>query len=361
MTDMTRDELREEIERVYQNSLMRRYWGFIGRGLARLAGRKDEAPLWVSLTLAMFIVQSITQIVLAALKEPASVSPVSIQNSYPMLVYIWFCIIVFQGLVDHFFLHLKKTFVEALDLPASEETITSWLRMVGRIPFQRTLTLLFAVFFAITTVFVIFIEQGTPVGITIYIFTILLFSQMAFHVFWILIIAITFTFWIRDWKFILFQDDPSRSYVLQTLHQVSSSILLIIALLMALNIILVIPLNLYSQAYLFISVSVFWVPALLYFWLSESSYAKLVRDAKLDRLTAIQIQIMEIERSQDMKQKEPAEAVQRLLDLHDRVKTASVSMINLNSVANLLGSLALPLLAFLINVFDIWQKIFKSP
>lgn len=361
MTDPAREKLREEIEQVYQNSLMRRYWGLIGRGLARLVGKKGEAPLWVSTAIVMVIIQVVTQIILAVLKEPIASSPVSILNNYPMLIYIWFGTVVFQGLVDHFMMHLKTTLVDALNLPASEVDVARWLMLVERIPFQLALTFLFMTIFAFTTIFVIFSQQGTSLNIAVLIFNILLFSQMAFHVFWIFVIALTFITWIRNWKFNLFPDDPSRSYVIQTLHQVSSSILLIIALLMALNIILVIPLRLFSQTYLFISITVFWVPALLYFALTEGSFSHLVMEAKLDRLTAIQQQIMEIENTQDMKQKEPAEAVQRLLDLHDRVKTAPTSMINLNSVANLLGSLALPLLAFLLNVFDIWQKLFNTP
>jgi len=361
MTDPNREKLRDEIEQVYQTSLLRKYWGFIGRGIARLVGKKSEAPLWVSTAIVMVSIQVVTQIVLAVLKEPIASSPVSILNNYPILIYIWFGTVVFQGLVDHFMLHFKTTLVDALNLPASEAAVARWLKVVGRSSFQLALTFLFMTFFAFTTIFVIFSQQGTSLNIAVFIFNILLFSQMAFHVFWIFIIALTFITWIRNWKFNLFPDDPSRSYVIQTLHQVSSSILLIIALLMALNIILVIPLNLYSQAYLLISISVFWVPALLYFALTEGSFSHLIREAKLDRLTAIQRQVMDIENTQDMKQKEPAEAVQRLLDLHDRVKVASVSMINLNSVANLLGSLALPLLAFLINVFDIWQKLLNTP
>jgi hypothetical protein len=38
-----------------------------------------------------------------------------------------------------------------------------------------------------------------------------------------------------------------------------------------------------------------------------------------------------------------------------------VSMINLGSVANLLGSLALPLVGALLSIFDVWQKIFGTP
>ena len=70
---------------------------------------------------------------------------------------------------------------------------------------------------------------------------------------------------------------------------------------------------------------------------------------------------MQIENNQDISQKEPSESVTRLLNLHDRVKSASVSMIDLSSLANLIGSLALPLLAALISILVIWQKIFGTP
>lgn len=360
MTEMTRDELREEIERVYQNSLMRRGWGFIGRGLARSVGRKGEAPLWVSLMVAMSIVQIATQILLAVLKEPVVTSPVSIQFSYPMLTYLWFCGVVFQILIDRFIKQIKTTVVDALDLPASEPAIKAWLQFVDRRSNQWVTMILVLALFASTTIFV-FVRQGLTPTISVYLFNILVFMLISPHIFWIFIIAFTFAFSIRDWKFQLFQDDPSRTYVIQALHQISSNVLLAIASLMALNLILVIPLNLYSQIYLIISTSIFWIPALLYFVLTEGSFSHLIREAKLKRQAVIQKQIMEIENTQNMSQKEPAEAVQRLLDLHDRVKTTPVSVINLNSIANLLGSLALPLLAVLINIFDIWQKLFPAP
>lgn len=361
MTDPTREKLREEIERVYQMSLMRRYWGSVGRGLARLVGKKGEAPMWVSVLVALGVVQGATQLLLAVLKISFATSSLSIQKSYLMLAYIWLGIMVFQSLIELFIKHLKTTLVDALDLPDGEAGITRWLGAVGRTPLQWAAAFIFTFIFAFVTIFVIYFQRDVYAGFEVYFFNVLVFSHMSFHLFWILVIVITFTSSIRGWKLNLFPDDPARSFVIQTLHQVSSTFLLLIALLIGLNIVLVIPANLYSQFYLISTVVVFWVPALFYFWMSESSFAKLVRVAKLERLDVIQKQVIEIESTQDMKQKEPAEAVQRLLDLHDRVKAAQVSIINLNSVANLLGSLALPLLAFLINVFDIWQKLFQAP
>ena len=361
MPDNTREELRNEIERVYNASLMRRYWSAIGRGLARLVGKKGEAPMWISVLVALGLVQGATQILLAILRVPFATSPLSLQINYLMPAYIWLSILVLQSLIELFIKSIKTTLVDALDLPDAEASITRWLRMVGRASFQWTAAILFTLIFTFVTILVIYLQRDVHAGFEVYFFNLLVFSQMSFHLFWILAIVITFTSSIRSWKLTLFPDDPARSFVIQTLHQVSSTFLLLIALLIGLNIILVIPANIYSQFYLLSTLIMFWVPALFYFWMSESSFAKLVRDAKLKRLDIIQKQIIEIEIAQDMIQKEPAEAVQRLLDLHDRVKAAQVSIINLNSVANLLGSLALPLLAFLINVFDIWQKLFKAP
>ena len=95
MTELTQEELRDEVERVYQNSLTRKYWGFIGRGLARLIGKKGEAPLWISILVVMLIIQVLAQILLVVFKKSVADSPVSIQNSYPMVIYIWFSTIVF--------------------------------------------------------------------------------------------------------------------------------------------------------------------------------------------------------------------------------------------------------------------------
>ena len=361
MTESTREKLREEIECVYQTSLLRRYWGFVGRALARLVGKNGEAPMWISALVALGVVQVATQILLAVLKVPFAGSPLSVQKSYLFLAYIWLSIIVFQALIELFIKHLKTTLVDAVALPEGEAGIRRWQQQTGRASFETTAAIIFTLLFAFVTIFVIYFQRDVHAGFEVYFFNVLLFSQMSFHLYWMLVTVITFTSSIRHWKLNLFPDDPASSYVIQTLHQVSSTILLLVALLLGLNIVLVIPAKLYSQVYLISTIIAFWIPSLFYFWMSETSFSKLVRAAKMERLDVIQSQIIEIESTQDMKQKEPAESVQRLLDLHDRVKAAPVSIINLNSIANLLGSLALPLLAFLINVFDIWQKLFQTP
>ena len=360
MKEMTRENVRDEIERVYQTSLLRRYWGFIGRGLARLVGQKGEAPMWVSVMAMMLLIQVITTVTAFAIKDRSAAS-VSFVYNYPMLIYMWFCIIVLHVQVERFIGFFKKDIVNALDLSASRSAIEAWLRNVGRPSAQVTALLFFTVLMTAVTIYVLYSQQNRTAGIAVYLFTVLVFTSAALHLYWTLVSSITLAFTTRNLSFNLFPDDPSQTPVIQTMRQGSGSLMLVIALLLALNIAIVIPLNLYSRIYLISIVAVFWTPLLLYFLFSESAFSRLLMNAKLRRLATLQEQILEIENHQDVSQKEPAEAVKRLLDLHDRVKSASVSMINMNSVANLLGSLALPLLGALLNIFDIWGKIFGTP
>ncbi len=362
MSDMSRDTLRKNIEDVYQTSLMRIYWRAIGRGLARLVGRKGEAPMWVSFAAAFVMVQTITAIVRIALKEQDVTSMIlSVQFSYPMLAYCWLGLMIFQAQVERFINYIKTDIVNSLDLPDSQTAIESWLRSVGDRSLQAPITLLFVAWMTILTILVIFGQRNQPAGVSVYIFTALVFVQIIPHMYWIFVAAITFAFSIRQWKFKLFSDDPSKTPVIQTLHRLSSNFLLTIAFLLALNQLIALPLGLYSKFYIIAMIAALWTPTLLFFIFRESAFAHLLTNARLERLATLQQQIMEIENKQDMSQKEPAEAVKRLLDLHDRVKSAPVSMINLSSIANLLGSLALPLLGALLSIFDIWRKIFGTP
>ena len=270
--EITRDNLREEIERVYQTSLVRKYWGMIGRALARLVGRKGEIPAWISYTVALVLVQVIATLLGIALREQTAISAVSFRFSYPMLAYVWLCMVVFQALVNRIIRYFKSELVNALDLPASQTFILGWLHMAGQVSLQVVLIFIFVLGMTTLSVFVIFTQGGIPVSTTIYVFLALVLLQIAPHLYWIFMIAFTFAFSIRQWKFNLFPDDPSRTPVIQTMHQVSSNVLLTVALVLALNFILIIPLRLYSQYYLIAIVTLFWVPALLYFLSSESAF-----------------------------------------------------------------------------------------
>lgn len=53
--------------------------------------------------------------------------------------------------------------------------------------------------------------------------------------------------------------------------------------------------------------------------------------------------------------------VRELLEIHKQIKHTSKSLINIDSLLNLFGSLALPFLGALLNILDIWKILFGVP
>jgi DNA-binding GntR family transcriptional regulator len=97
---------------------------------------------------------------------------------------------------------------------------------------------------------------------------------------------------------------------------------------------------------------VWWSPTIALFILYQTSLASIIRRAKWKALNEIQSQVEELRASNNLKDKETMEAINRLMDFHDRVKATRNSAIDSSTIINFINSLLLPLLAFLLGNFD---------
>jgi hypothetical protein len=120
--------------------------------------------------------------------------------------------------------------------------------------------------------------------------------------------------------------------------------MLLVLLIGALNIIIIIE-------FLIIN----WIPILTLFILGHLAFASLVTRVKHERMAELQSKIMKLS-SQD-KTSTKTTQIMKLMDYHDRVKATRNSLINSQSILNLMGSLALPLLATLIQ--DYMKELFS--
>jgi hypothetical protein len=66
-------------------------------------------PVWISYAVVLVLVQVIATLLGIALRERTAVSAVSFQFSYPMLVYVWLCMVIFQALVNHIIRFFKSS------------------------------------------------------------------------------------------------------------------------------------------------------------------------------------------------------------------------------------------------------------
>jgi hypothetical protein len=97
---------------------------------------------------------------------------------------------------------------------------------------------------------------------------------------------------------------------------------------------------------------VWWVPLIALFILYQTSLASIIRRAKWKTLNEIQTQVEELRATGSLKDKETIEAINRLMDFHDRVKATRNSAIDSSTIINFINSLLLPLIAFLLGNLD---------
>jgi riboflavin transporter FmnP len=102
------------------------------------------------------------------------------------------------------------------------------------------------------------------------------------------------------------------------------------------------------------------VPFLLIVWavitaqfiLTRSTLGKIVDAAKNKTLSDIRAKINVVRAEGDMAEKETAERVLRLMEMHDRVKSAKVEVFDFKSVTTFITQLMIPLLGFLLANLD---------
>jgi hypothetical protein len=161
----------------------------------------------------------------------------------------------------------------------------------------------------------------------------------------------------------IYANDPSSSPVVQRIYHASNSLILSVATLVALYTLLL-GLFGYNISASFVLASVLllgWTPPLVLFITVHHSLTTIMIKAKARKLAQIQELIRATETEGDLSQREPLEAIQRLMDYHARIKASPNSMVNLSSLSNLFGSLLLPLIATILGNLNTILALFRLP
>jgi len=101
-----------------------------------------------------------------------------------------------------------------------------------------------------------------------------------------------------------------------------------------------------------------WLPTIILFTLIQTSLSNIIRRAKWKTLNEIQAKVEKLQAVENFEDKETMDAINRLMDYHDRVKATRNSALDLNTTLHFINSLLLPLLAFLLANLDLVLKLF---
>jgi hypothetical protein len=101
-----------------------------------------------------------------------------------------------------------------------------------------------------------------------------------------------------------------------------------------------------------------WLPIIAMFVLNQTGLSSIIRRVKWKTLNEIQAKVEKIQEMENFEDKEKMDAINRLMDYHDRVKKTRNSALDLAAVLNFINSLLLPLLAFIFGNFGLILKLF---
>ena len=155
---------------------------------------------------------------------------------------------------------------------------------------------------------------------------------------------------IRNYQYNVYSANPGKaSFTKQLARLLNSTVFLfaVIGMVMILITILYqVGTNPMIQTILIILV---WLPITFMFILNQVSLSRIITRAKIRKLTEIENEISNLEQSKNIADKENLEAINRLMDYHERVQKTRNSSLDFRAILNFLNSLLIPALGFIID------------
>jgi len=156
---------------------------------------------------------------------------------------------------------------------------------------------------------------------------------------------------LRRYDLKLFAADPATSELLSRLSRELGSFLYFVAVYSAFSTFVMLALRAPLTIGVF-GVLFLWLPIIAMFVLNQTSLSSLVRRAKWKTLNEVQAKIEKLRVSKSFGSPKTMDAINKLMDYHDRVKATRNSAINSDAILGFINSLLLPLLAFLLGNLD---------
>ena len=355
-----RDELSQVISNLFNNSLNQILWRKINGVFSRVLGlRGIFIPFWLSSLILMILCIAVSYFVAWIL---GAITAFSLEYRYISLeaLWLWTTLILSDWQIK------KSIEVIGSQLPgmlesSSEKDLMKWVKLATDRRREAITVIVFFLIIEIGWVIGIDMDFSKPVSWAFLTLVSAGFAISVPHGPWVLYIISFYSYYFKQLKLNLFQDNPSGTVSLQILHRNSGELLLVLALIVTLGF----PAGAFSSMFRIVLVIMsavgVGIPLLIFYIATENAFSKHIREAKYRRMTQLQKQISDLEKKKVATNVDQIKLIRELLDFHEQIKGAPNSLVNIGSVMNLFGSLALPFIGALLNVLDIWNTLFGKP
>jgi len=201
-------------------------------------------------------------------------------------------------------------------------------------------------------------QSGISAGYGL-IFSMLFWSVFLYVFFYQFLMAIFLSARIRRYDLKLFAADPSSSEIISRLSSELSWVIYLVAVYGIIGLISVRLIFGSIDPYVVIVQLFFaWLPVILLFVLIQTGLSDIIRRAKWKTLNEIQTRVEKLQAAQNFEDKESMDAINRLMDYHDRVKATRDSALDFRTYLGFINSLLLPLLAFILGNLDLVLNLY---
>jgi hypothetical protein len=208
---------------------------------------------------------------------------------------------------------------------------------------------------AVTLLYLFFSQEGFSVNLLIPSLLVAVLGGVSFYYVPLMILLPTR---LGSFHFKLYGNDPAHSESVDTISTILNRftygyVFLNVVIQSSLTIA-----NLPIIAQIAFMIAVGWVPVITQYLVNQACIRTIISRSKRKTLNRIQAEVQSLHEG-DVKNKENLEAINRLMDYHERIRATPNSNLNMKIIGNFLNQLALPLLGFLLANIDTIIDLFR--
>jgi len=199
-------------------------------------------------------------------------------------------------------------------------------------------------------------QQGVFTGYGFAFLNVIVFT-LGWIFFYLFLMVFLLAAGLRHYDLKLFAADPASSKIINRLSS-KLSIMVYFTALFAAYMALVSALGGYLPRVGITMLFMLWLPIIVMFILNHTSLSNIIRRAKWKTLNKIQAKVEKLQEAKNFEARENMDAINRLMDYHERVNKTRNSALDFGAYLSFLNSLLLPLLAFVLGNLDFVLNLF---
>jgi hypothetical protein len=261
-----REELRQMVGRMYEESLAAMFWRGIGRMFAWLPGaRKLEMPLPVSLfiviTLGILVCSAIARLI-GAMEFFSLVNQAYVLSS---AIWAWLSINIAEWQIRQSIQTIQENLPDLLELPEGDNALVKWVGFVASRRNQAIAAVFLFVMMSALSALSAGFDYSQPTAWILAVHLCLGVGWCVFHISWMGALILFYGFYLGHLSLRLFQDHPASTLPLLALHRSAGQLMLFSVLIGALLIPVGLITKMLNSLMLALSVVTLWIPLLAFY------------------------------------------------------------------------------------------------